>query len=48
MESINTNDEKKELAQLVSTANDLFMEIDRAYVESDTKLDNDLLLIAEL
>ncbi len=47
-ESINTNDEKKELAQLVSTANDLFMEIDRAYVESDTKLDNDLLLIAEL
>ena len=46
--SINTNDEKKELAQLVSTANDLFMEIDRAYVESDTKLDNDLLLIAEL
>lgn len=48
IESINTNDEKKELAQLVSTANDLFMEIDRAYVESDTKLDNDLLLIAEL
>ena len=48
MESINTNDEKKELAQLVSTENDLFMEIDRAYVESDTKLDNDLLLIAEL
>ena len=36
---------RKKLAELVSTANDLFMEIDRAYVESDTKLDNDLLLM---
>ncbi len=48
MNSINFNEEKKELAQLVSTANDLFMKIDRAYVESDTKLDNNLLLIVEL
>ncbi len=48
IESVSHNEEKKQLAQLVSGVNDLFMKIDKAYVEADTRIDGDLLPIIEL
>ena len=48
LETINHNNEKKELAQIISTVNDLLVKIDMTYVESNSKIDSDLLKIAEL
>ena len=47
-EVIRHNEEKKQLAQAISTANDLLIKIDQNYVESDSSIDSSLLPIVEL
>lgn len=47
-ESIINNNEKKQFAQAISTANDLFVKIDQMYNKIDSSSDNDLLPIVEL
>ena len=48
LNTVNNNEEKRKLAQAVSTANDLLVKIDKSYVESDTGIDTQLLPIVEL
>lgn len=48
IKAINSNNEKKEQAQLISSVNDLLTKIDKAYTETDLNIDDKLLPIVDL